>query len=45
MAASFNMSLLDFKQDKRVLIFLNIMFGHSKMSVMNKALLRTLQQL
>ena len=36
MAGDFNMNLLDFKQNKKVQNFLNIMFGHSIMSVINK---------
>ena len=36
MAGDFNMNLLDFKQNKKVQNFLNIMFDHSMMSVINK---------
>ena len=36
MGGNFNMNLLDFEQDKRVQHFLNIMFGHSMMPVINK---------
>ena len=36
MARDFNMNLLDFEQDKKVQNFLNIMFSHSMMSVINK---------
>ena len=36
MAGDFSMNLLDFKQNKKVQNFLNIMFGHSIMSVINK---------
>ena len=36
MADDFNMNLLDFKQNKKVQNFLNIMFGHSMMPVINK---------
>ena len=31
MAGDFNINLLDFKQNKKVQNFLNIMFGHSLM--------------
>ena len=30
------MNLLDFEQNKKVQIFLNVMFGHSMMPVINK---------
>ena len=36
MAGGFNMNLLDFKQNKKVQGFLNIMFGHSMMPIINK---------
>ena len=36
MAGDFNMKLLDFEQNKKVQNFLNIMFGHSMMPVINK---------
>ena len=36
MAGNFNMNLLDFEQNKKVKNFLNIMFGHSMMPVINK---------
>ena len=36
MAGDFNMNLFDFKQNKKVQNFLNIMFGHSMMPVINK---------
>ena len=36
MAGDFNMNLLDFEQNKKVQDFLNIMFGHSMMPVINK---------
>ena len=36
MAGDFNMNLLDFEQNKKVQNFLNIMFGHSMMPVINK---------
>ena len=36
MAGDFNMNLRDFKQNKKVQNFLNIMFDHSMMSVINK---------
>ena len=36
MAGDFSMSLLDFEQNKKVQNFLNIMFGHSMMPVINK---------
>ena len=35
-AGDFNMNLLDFEQNKKVQNFLNIMFGHSMMPVINK---------
>ena len=35
-AGDFNMNLLDFEQNKKVQYFLNIMFGHSMMPVINK---------
>ena len=37
MAGDFNMTLLDFEQNKKVQNFLNIMFGHSMMPVINKS--------
>ena len=36
MAGDFSMKLLDFEQNKKVQNFLNIMFGHSMMPVINK---------
>ena len=36
MPGGFNMNLLDFKQNKKVQNFPNIMFGHSNMPVINK---------
>ena len=36
MAGDFNMNLPDFEQNKKVQNFLNIMFGHSMMPVINK---------
>ena len=36
MAGGFNMNLLDFEQSKKVQNFLNIIFGHSMMQVINK---------
>ena len=36
MAGDFNINLLDFEQNKKVQNFLNIMFGHSMMPVINK---------
>ena len=36
MGGNFNMNLLDFEQNKKVENFLNIMFCHSMMSVINK---------
>ena len=36
MAGDFNMNLLDFEQNKKIQHFLNIMFGHSMMPVINK---------
>ena len=36
MAGDLNMNLLDFEQNKKVQNFLNIMFGHSMMLVINK---------
>ena len=36
MAGNFDMNLFDFEQNKKVRNFLNIMFGHSMMSTMNK---------
>ena len=36
MAGDFNMNMLDFEQNKKVQNFLNIMFGHSMMPVINK---------
>ena len=36
MAGNFNMNLLDFEQNKKVQNFLNIMFGHSMIPVINK---------
>ena len=35
-AGDFNMNLLDFKQNKKLQSFLNIMFGHSMVPVINK---------
>ena len=37
MASDFNMNLLDSEQNKKVQNFLNIMFGHSMMPVINKS--------
>ena len=37
MASDFNMNMLDFEQNKKVQNFLNIMFGHSMMPVINKS--------
>ena len=36
MFGGFNMNLLDFKQNKKVQGFLNTMFGHSMMPIINK---------
>ena len=36
MAGDFNMNLLNFEQNKKVQNFLNIIFGHSMMLVINK---------
>ena len=36
MAGNFDMNLFDFEQNKKVQNFLNIMFGHSMMSTINK---------
>ena len=36
MAGDFNMNLLEFEQNKKVQNFLNILFGHSMMPVINK---------
>ena len=36
MAGDFNMNLLDFEQNKKVQKFLNIMFSHSMMPVINE---------
>ena len=36
MTGNLNMNLLDFEQNKKVQNFLNIMFGHSMMPVINK---------
>ena len=41
MADDFNMNLLDFEQNKKVQNFLNIIFGHSVMPVINKPTLVT----
>ena len=36
MAGNFDMNLFDFEQNKKVQNFLNILFGHSMMSTINK---------
>ena len=41
MAGNFNMNLLDFEQNKKVQNFLNIIFGHSLVLVINKPTLVT----
>ena len=37
MAYDFNVNLLDFQENKKVQNFLNILFGHSMMPVINKS--------
>ena len=36
MASNFNMNIFDFEQNKKVQYFLNTMFGHIMMPIINK---------